>query len=130
MASCVIFVKLVFSYNFIPDIHDFWNTFISFGYYDCSQVTFYSVNLSRFIRSEEDDRDTSWEQRLVKRYYDKLFKEYPLSFFKYFSFFFLFCFLISSLQVMTSVEVIHTCYSNCYILACKSGQFICCLKLV
>ncbi|KAH7527851.1 hypothetical protein FEM48_Zijuj05G0010400 [Ziziphus jujuba var. spinosa] len=32
----------------------------------------------RFIRSEEDDMDPSWEQRLVKRYYDKLFKEYPL----------------------------------------------------
>ncbi|GJW73413.1 protein FRA10AC1 [Tanacetum coccineum] len=32
----------------------------------------------RFIRSEEDDMDSSWEQRLVKRYYDKLFKEYPL----------------------------------------------------
>nr|GFC45758.1 hypothetical protein [Tanacetum cinerariifolium] len=31
-----------------------------------------------FIRSEEDDMDSSWEQRLVKRYYDKLFKEYPL----------------------------------------------------
>lgn len=23
--------------------------------------------------------DPSWEQRLVKRYYNKLFKEYPLS---------------------------------------------------
>ncbi|MCL7047316.1 hypothetical protein MKW94_009612 [Papaver nudicaule] len=34
----------------------------------------------RFIRSEEDDMDRSWEQRLVKRYYDKLFKEYPLQF--------------------------------------------------
>ncbi|KAB5520496.1 hypothetical protein DKX38_024815 [Salix brachista] len=34
----------------------------------------------RFIRSEEDDMDASWEQRLVKRYYDKLFKEYPLLF--------------------------------------------------
>ncbi|RZC77481.1 hypothetical protein C5167_001751 [Papaver somniferum] len=34
----------------------------------------------RFIRSEEDDMDSSWEQRLVKRYYDKLFKEYPLQF--------------------------------------------------
>lgn len=33
----------------------------------------------RFIRSEEDDRDTSWEQRLVKRYYDKLFKEYCIA---------------------------------------------------
>ncbi|KAF2293391.1 hypothetical protein GH714_001186 [Hevea brasiliensis] len=31
----------------------------------------------RFIRTEEDDMDTSWEQRLVKRYYDKLFNEYP-----------------------------------------------------
>ncbi|OWM78377.1 hypothetical protein CDL15_Pgr016101 [Punica granatum] len=31
----------------------------------------------RFIRTEEDDKDSSWEQRLVKRYYDKLFKEYP-----------------------------------------------------
>ncbi|KAJ8426070.1 hypothetical protein Cgig2_011287 [Carnegiea gigantea] len=31
----------------------------------------------RFIRTEEDDMDASWEQRLVKRYYDKLFKEYP-----------------------------------------------------
>ncbi|WZY70187.1 hypothetical protein YC2023_002427 [Brassica napus] len=28
-----------------------------------------------FIRSEEDDLNPSWEQRLVKRYYDKLFKE-------------------------------------------------------
>ncbi|KAK0574367.1 hypothetical protein LWI29_022589 [Acer saccharum] len=33
----------------------------------------------RFIRSEEDDRDSSWEQRLVKRYYDKLFKEYCIA---------------------------------------------------
>ncbi|MED6148606.1 hypothetical protein PIB30_054682 [Stylosanthes scabra] len=33
----------------------------------------------RFIRSEEDDMDSSWEQRLVKRYYDKLFKEYCLA---------------------------------------------------
>ncbi|CAL5401526.1 unnamed protein product [Camellia sinensis] len=31
-----------------------------------------------FIRSEEDDLNPSWEQKLVKRYYDKLFKEYPL----------------------------------------------------
>ena len=34
--------------------------------------------LQSFIRTEEDDMDPSWEQRLVKRYYDKLFKEYPL----------------------------------------------------
>ncbi|KAI3739945.1 hypothetical protein L2E82_30359 [Cichorium intybus] len=33
----------------------------------------------RFIRSEEDDMDTSWEQRLVKRYYNKLFKEYCIA---------------------------------------------------
>ncbi|XP_019449595.1 PREDICTED: protein FRA10AC1 isoform X2 [Lupinus angustifolius] len=33
----------------------------------------------RFIRSEEDDMDPSWEQRLVKRYYDKLFKEYCIA---------------------------------------------------
>ncbi|KAL0411294.1 UNVERIFIED_CONTAM: protein FRA10AC1 [Sesamum latifolium] len=29
----------------------------------------------KFIRTEEDDMNPSWEQRLVKRYYDKLFKE-------------------------------------------------------
>ncbi|XP_021736054.1 protein FRA10AC1-like [Chenopodium quinoa] len=33
----------------------------------------------RFIRAEEDDMDTAWEQRLVKRYYDKLFKEYCIA---------------------------------------------------
>ncbi|XP_074308429.1 uncharacterized protein LOC141643256 [Silene latifolia] len=33
----------------------------------------------RFIRTEEDEMDTSWEQRLVKRYYDKLFKEYCIA---------------------------------------------------
>ncbi|KAF5745634.1 protein FRA10AC1 [Tripterygium wilfordii] len=33
----------------------------------------------RFIRTEEDDLETSWEQRLVKRYYDKLFKEYCIA---------------------------------------------------
>lgn len=33
----------------------------------------------RFIRSEEDDLDPSWEQRLVKRYYNKLFKEYCIA---------------------------------------------------
>ncbi|WCJ18436.1 hypothetical protein M5689_000787 [Euphorbia peplus] len=33
----------------------------------------------RFIRSEEDDMNKSWEQRLVKRYYDKLFKEYCIA---------------------------------------------------
>ncbi|GKU88631.1 hypothetical protein SLEP1_g2868 [Rubroshorea leprosula] len=33
----------------------------------------------RFIRSEEDDQNPAWEQRLVKRYYDKLFKEYCIA---------------------------------------------------
>ncbi|KAG8363602.1 hypothetical protein BUALT_Bualt19G0039500 [Buddleja alternifolia] len=33
----------------------------------------------RFIRTEEDDMNHSWEQRLVKRYYDKLFKEYCIA---------------------------------------------------
>ncbi|KAL7238217.1 hypothetical protein ACSBR2_004339 [Camellia fascicularis] len=33
----------------------------------------------RFIRSEEDDLNPSWEQKLVKRYYDKLFKEYCIA---------------------------------------------------
>ncbi|KAJ4970087.1 hypothetical protein NE237_003186 [Protea cynaroides] len=33
----------------------------------------------RFIRSEEDDMDPSWEQKLVRRYYDKLFKEYCIA---------------------------------------------------
>ena len=29
----------------------------------------------RFIRTSEDDAVGSWEQRLAKKYYDKLFKE-------------------------------------------------------
>ncbi|CAH9085569.1 unnamed protein product [Cuscuta epithymum] len=33
----------------------------------------------RFIRTEEDDMNHSWEQRLVRRYYDKLFKEYCIA---------------------------------------------------
>ncbi|CAI9769720.1 unnamed protein product [Fraxinus pennsylvanica] len=33
----------------------------------------------RFIRTEEDDMNPSWEQRLVKRYYEKLFKEYCIA---------------------------------------------------
>lgn len=41
-------------------------------------ILFIFIMLQRFIRSEEDDIHPSWEQRLVKRYYDKLFKEYPL----------------------------------------------------
>ncbi|XP_048541917.1 protein FRA10AC1 isoform X2 [Triticum urartu] len=33
----------------------------------------------RFILTEEDDMDSTWEKRLVKRYYDKLFKEYCIA---------------------------------------------------
>ena len=32
----------------------------------------------RFVRDAEDD-DGSWEKRLAKKYYDKLFKEYCLA---------------------------------------------------
>lgn len=38
---------------------------------------FTSIHVKRFILSEEDEMDSTWEKRLVKRYYDKLFKEYP-----------------------------------------------------
>ncbi|KAJ3038896.1 hypothetical protein HDV00_012818 [Rhizophlyctis rosea] len=33
----------------------------------------------RFLRTEEDDADNSWEARVAKKYYDKLFKEYCLA---------------------------------------------------
>lgn len=33
----------------------------------------------RFIRTEDDDVENSWEQRLAKRYYDKLFREYCIA---------------------------------------------------
>ncbi|BBN17393.1 protein FRA10AC1 [Marchantia polymorpha subsp. ruderalis] len=33
----------------------------------------------RFIRTDEDDAERTWEQRLAKRYYDKLFKEYCIA---------------------------------------------------
>nr|CAD1822685.1 unnamed protein product [Ananas comosus var. bracteatus] len=33
----------------------------------------------RFILSEEDEMDSTWEKKLVKRYYDKLFKEYCIA---------------------------------------------------
>ncbi|KAG0335108.1 hypothetical protein BG004_000134, partial [Podila humilis] len=38
----------------------------------------------RFLRSEEDDHDLSWEKRIAKKYYDKLFKEYALVELKYY----------------------------------------------
>ncbi|PRP89118.1 hypothetical protein PROFUN_01838 [Planoprotostelium fungivorum] len=33
----------------------------------------------KFLRTEEDDDDESWENRMAKRYWDKLFKEYCLA---------------------------------------------------
>ncbi|CAN6453644.1 unnamed protein product [Victoria cruziana] len=33
----------------------------------------------RFIRNEEDDENPSWEHKLVKRYHDKLFKEFCIA---------------------------------------------------
>eukprot|EP00270_Netrium_digitus_P017116 TRINITY_DN6234_c0_g1_i2.p1 TRINITY_DN6234_c0_g1~~TRINITY_DN6234_c0_g1_i2.p1 ORF type:complete len:198 (-),score=54.25 TRINITY_DN6234_c0_g1_i2:286-879(-) len=33
----------------------------------------------RFIRTEEDDAGATWEQRLARRYYNKLFREYCLA---------------------------------------------------
>ena len=33
----------------------------------------------RFIRSAEDDADDSWEARLARRYYAKLFREYAIA---------------------------------------------------
>ena len=33
----------------------------------------------RFLRSPEDEADTSWESRLAKRYYDRLYKEYAVA---------------------------------------------------
>ena len=33
----------------------------------------------KFIRDETDNDDSTWEKRMAKRYYDKLFKEYCIS---------------------------------------------------
>ena len=42
---------------------------------DC-ELTMLPIVGFRFIRSEEDDAEASWEQRLARKYYAKLFKEY------------------------------------------------------
>lgn len=40
---------------------------------------------NRFVRSDdEDDEQQSWEQRVAKKYYDKLFKEYAICELKYY----------------------------------------------
>jgi len=33
----------------------------------------------RFLRSEEDDKELTWEVKLARKYYAKLFKEYCLA---------------------------------------------------
>ncbi|KAF9908721.1 hypothetical protein EC991_009531 [Linnemannia zychae] len=38
----------------------------------------------RFLRSDADDQDLTWEKRIAKKYYDKLFKEYALVELKYY----------------------------------------------
>ena len=38
-----------------------------------------SVLCCRFIRDEADDKEDTWEVRLAKRYYSKLFKEYCIA---------------------------------------------------
>ncbi|CAG8624807.1 16810_t:CDS:2, partial [Dentiscutata heterogama] len=38
----------------------------------------------KFLRSEEDESELTWEQRLAKKYYDKLFKEYCIAELKYY----------------------------------------------
>lgn len=35
--------------------------------------------LCRFVRSDEDDSNDSWEVRMARRYYAKLFKEYAIA---------------------------------------------------
>ncbi|KAG0367081.1 folate-sensitive fragile site protein Fra10Ac1-domain-containing protein [Gamsiella multidivaricata] len=42
------------------------------------------VENHRFLRSEQDDQDLAWEERIAKKYYDKLFKEYALVELKYY----------------------------------------------
>lgn len=38
----------------------------------------------RFVRSDADDDELTWGQRVAKKYYDKLFKEYAICELKYF----------------------------------------------
>ncbi|KAG0301491.1 hypothetical protein BGZ98_008301, partial [Dissophora globulifera] len=37
------------------------------------------VENHRFLRSEQDDEELTWEKRIARKYYDKLFKEYALA---------------------------------------------------
>lgn len=56
---------------------------------ECDQQStsnpFYRSNLAdRFVRSETDEEEVTWEQRVAKKYYDKLFKEYAICELKYY----------------------------------------------
>ncbi|KAI8361289.1 folate-sensitive fragile site protein Fra10Ac1-domain-containing protein [Mortierella sp. GBAus27b] len=42
------------------------------------------VENHKFLRSDEDDQDLTWEKRIAKKYYDKLFKEFALVDLKHF----------------------------------------------
>lgn len=47
-------------------------------------INHFWITLFRFLRSESDDQDLTWEKRIAKKYYDKLFKEYALVELKYY----------------------------------------------
>jgi protein FRA10AC1 len=50
----------------------------------CCRYTQFSLSFfGRFVRSELD-QDSTWEQRVAKKYYDKLFKEYAICELKYY----------------------------------------------
>lgn len=53
------------------------------GFWETHKCLTFLLSCERFILSEEDDMDSTWEKRLVKRYYDKLFKEYPFLYILY-----------------------------------------------
>ncbi|RKP22317.1 folate-sensitive fragile site protein Fra10Ac1, partial [Syncephalis pseudoplumigaleata] len=43
------------------------------------------MRMARFVRDlDEDERTLTWEQRVAKRYYDQLFKEYCLADLRYY----------------------------------------------
>ncbi|KAG0198834.1 hypothetical protein BGX28_007781 [Mortierella sp. GBA30] len=52
------------------------------AYYVDSSVI--AIQDKKFLRFEKDDQDMTWEQRVAKKYYDKLFKEYALVELKYY----------------------------------------------
>lgn len=74
----------------------------------------------RFIRSEEDDLERSWEQRLAKRYHDKLFKEYciaDMSRCEYFRACFEFCFI--DIRILLCCMISFWCVSSSLLCVCQ-----------